>query len=283
MNERYRVWGVVVSVIYAILAIPIVVSNSYTIMFSYMGGGIPWGSYVMLGPSLILSVLVVIMSLLSICFPDISSFFKMEITLILMLLSLMIIFAFNSTYCVLALLYSLAGLLQIRKFWRSVVPEVPGKHLKRVTAFMLIPIAIACATIAFGVAKSTPKMPAEFKGIKFMRSSLRFYDYWSTKPSMGLLVEEQEVQGILFPKNTFLSFDESGKITQAQISEGGVAIQGVDCVYGQNVYFDKAGRMTGTVLPEDQVINGTLYRAGVYLKFNEDGSMETIEYSHDDH
>lgn len=277
MSEKYRVWGIIVTIIFVILAIPIVASNAFVIMFSYMGSNFPWGSYVALGPSLILAVLTVIMSIHSIRFADIRSFFKMEITLILMLGSLMMLLAFDYSYCFYALLYSLTGILQIRKFWRSAAPAVPGKHLKRVMAVMLIALSISCASLAFGLVKSIPKMPADKKGIKFIFGSLQFYDDWSKRLSLGALAEEQEVQGILFPKYTFVFFYESGELMIAQLGEKDVFIQGVNCAAGQNVYFDKSGRITQAVLAEDQFINGKLYRKGDSLRFKEDGSIEVFE------
>lgn len=276
MNEKYRVWGILVTVIFVILAIPLVASNIFLIMWSYMGSDRPWGSYLWLGPSLILAVLTVIMSIHSIRFANIHSFFKMEITLILMLGSLMMLLAFNYSYCFYALLYSLTGILQIRKFWRFAAPEVPGKYLKRVMAVMVIALSISCASLAFGLVKSIPKMPADKKGIKFLSGSLQFYDDWNRKPLMGTLAEDQEVQGILFPKYTHLYFSKSGELEIAQLGERymHVRIQGINCAGSENIYFHRSGKLTSAVLAEDQVINGKSYRKGDSLRFKEDGSIE---------
>jgi len=284
MNEKYRVWGILVTVIFVILAIPLVLSNAFGIMFSYMGSDSPWGSYLGLGPSIILAVLTVIMSIHSMRFADIHSFSKMETILILMLGSLIMLFGLGYAYFFYALLYSLTGILQIRKFWRFAAPEVPGKHLKRAMAVMVIALSISCASLAFGLIKSMPKMSADKKGIKFVSGSLHFYDDWGKRPSLGQLAQEQEVQGILLPKYTFVFFYDSGELSMVQLRERDmcVRIQGINCAGSGNIYFHKSGKLSSAVLAESQFINGKLYQKGDSLGFNEDGSIKVLTNTQDD-
>lgn len=273
MNQHYRRWEIIVTLIFIVLSLPIIYSNIFLILFSRMGTESHWGSDLVLGLPVILALLTVLISIRSIFFVDFGLFIKMELVLALMIANLIILFTLNNAYSLLALCYGLTGILQIRKFWKFALPTITERHLKPAMIVITMATLVSCGTLSHGLAMSAPKLSPDKKGIKFYRGSLQFHDDWKRKLLLGKLAEDQEIQGIIFPKDTFLFFYESGELEIAQLGEKGLRIHGINCAGNENVHFYKSGQLQNARLSEDQMIEGKMYSKGEYLKFNEDGSI----------
>lgn len=273
MNQHYRRWEIIVTLIFTALSLPIIFSNTFLILFSRMGTESHWGSDLVLGLPVILALLIVLISIRSIFFADLGLFLKMELVLALMIANLIILFTLNNVYSLLALSYGLTGILQIRKFWRFASPTITERHLKPAIIVIIMVTLVSCVTLSHGLARSIPKLPPDKKGIKYYKGSLQFHDDWKRKLLLGKLAEDQEIQGIVFPKDTFLFFYESGELQIAKLGEKGLHIHGINCAGNENVHFYKSGQLKNARLSEDQTIEGKMYLKGEYLEFNEDGSI----------
>jgi hypothetical protein len=276
MDEKYRIWGKGITLIFGLLALPVAGTSAVVIAFSHMGTVHPSGSYLSFGPAIVLAALTVIMSINSVRSEDFGSFLKMEVTLVLMLASIIMFIGYRSPYSFYVLTYSIAGILQIGKFWRQVRPEIPGKHLKRAAGILVIAMLISAGTLVVGMVGSIPKLPADKRHIKFYSGSLHFHDDWGKNIYFGTLAQDEQVQGILFSKDTIVFFKKTGELMLAQLRED-TTIEGIHCAGGQNAYFNISGKLTNAVLAEDQLINGTLYRKGDSLGISEDGSIDVLK------
>lgn len=273
MNRHYRRWEIIVTLIFIALSLPIIFANTFLILFSRMGTESHWGSDLVLGLPVILALLIVFISIRGIFFADFGLFLKMELVLVLMIANLIILFALNNAYSLLALCYGLTGILQIRKFWKFASPTITERHLRPAMIVITMATLVSFGTLSYGLAMSVPKLPPDKKGIKFYKESLQFHDDWKRKILLGKLAEDQEIQGILFPKDTFLYFYESGELEIASLGEKGLRIHGINCAGNENVHFYKSGQLQSAKLSEDQMIEGKMYLKGEYLNFNEDGSI----------
>lgn len=274
MDGHYRRWGILVAIIFSVLCIPIVLTNVLMILFSYMGSPFPWGSYLVLGPHIILAILIAFIGIRSIFSANLRLFIMMESILVSMIAILIITFPFYYTYSFFALCYSLLGILQIRKFWRFSSPAITERYLKPAMAIMVIASLICCANLGYGMVRAIPKLAPDKKGIKFVGGTVQFHDDWSKKLSFGLLAEEQEIQGILFSKDTWVYFYESGKLMLAKLMQKDLTIQGIHCAGNKDVSFYESGKLQSASLFEDQEIGGKMYYKGESLLFNEDGSVK---------
>ena len=122
--------------------------------------------------------------------------------------------------------------------------------------------------------RAIPRLAPDKKGIKFVIGSVQFHDDWSKKLSFGLLAEEQEIQGVLFSKDTWVYLDESGKLQMAKLGGEDLTIQRIHCAGNKDVHFYESGKLASAGLSEDQEIGGKMYYKGESLHFNEDGSVE---------
>lgn len=274
MDGHYRRWGILVAIIFSLLCIPMVLINTFVILFSYMGSPFPWESYLTLGPLIILAILIALISIRSIFSANLRLFIMMESVLVSMIAILIIIFSFYYPYSFYALCYSLSGILQIRKFWRFASPAITKRHLKPALVIMVIASLISCASLGYSMVRAIPKLAPDKKGIKFVIGSVQFHDDWNKKLFFGLLAEEQEIQGILFSKDTWVYFYESGKLQMAKLGGKDLTIQRIPCAGNKDVYFYESGKLQGACLSEDQEIGGKMYYKGESLHFNEDGSVE---------
>lgn len=276
MNHYYRKWGIISTIVFIILAVPVAGFNLITILFSHMGTDSPWGTYLFFGPPLIFAGLVVLISIRSIFSPTPGSFRMLGIILALLMANLLLLaFGFGADgimYSLTTFFYGLAGILQIQKFWRPALPQIAKQHFTRTLRIITIATIVSCAPLAYGVVTLVPKLPPDIKGIKFTRGSVQFSDDMRTQIILGQLAEEQEFLGIVFPRYTFLHFYK-GRLSGAQLGENGARIQGIDCAEGAWVYFHDSGRLSGAYLGKDQEIQGILYSKGEYVKFNEDGTV----------
>ncbi len=228
-------------------------------------------SYAIMGPAILLALLVAFFSVRSINFAKPRLFILTESVLILIILNFFLLRGF-----LLALCYSLTGIIQIRKFWKFALPEITGKYLKPAMVILIITISISCAHFSYSIIKFVPKLPPDKKEINFALGTLQFYDEYSRLLHMGLLAQDSQIQGIIFPKDTWVYFYETGEIEMVKLGGKELIIQGIYCAESSNVNFYKSGKIKHATLGKSQEIHGKVYYEGEAIYFNENGSVKKV-------
>jgi hypothetical protein len=81
-----------------------------------------------------------------------------------------------------------------------------------------------------------------------------------------------EVQGVLWPRDTLLEFDEAGKLRWASFHET-VKVEGVDWPGPCSIKFAQNGRIYRAYMLEDCTIQGKQFKDGEVLKVDSKGQV----------
>ncbi|MCX6354069.1 MAG: hypothetical protein NTZ78_04075, partial [Candidatus Aureabacteria bacterium] len=180
-------------------------------------------------------------------------------------------------YSLYGLIYSSAGILQNRKFWRFALHGTQERWVKLSLVVMTVAALISGAALVLAIVMAVPKLPPDKKGIKFERGSVQYYDDWRRELFMGQLSEEQEIHGIRYPQYSWVCFERSGELFAVQLPQEGVTIDGIKCSGKEWVHFYKSGRLESANLAEDREIEGKLYMKGMHVRFDERGKLIPAE------
>ncbi|MFA5164764.1 MAG: hypothetical protein WC481_04300 [Candidatus Omnitrophota bacterium] len=143
-------------------------------------------------------------------------------------------------------------------------------------ALLLSFSSTSCAGLIEDARKTQVK--PQSKKLEFPSGSAVTLSY-SGKVKSAKLSEPFEVQGVLWPKDTQLEFDEAGKLRWASFRET-VKVEGVDWPGPCSIKFAQNGRIYRAYMLEDCTIQGKQYKDGEVLKVDSKGQVIKISDIH---
>ncbi len=121
----------------------------------------------------------------------------------------------------------------------------------------------------------------EIQGIKCSPGDPVYFDYKSGKITSAQLAENLDTQGVLFPKGIGVTFDDTGKITDARShfdtpDKPIIVIKGIKFI--EVSFYDN--KIRGK-LAEDQDVQGYKFQKGSDVTFSEDGKLDSVRLEGD--
>jgi hypothetical protein len=258
------------------MALPLSLSAFLMLVFSHMGmtEDSHLFVYIVLGPVIVLPVFLIYLSLRSMNMASPKTLLGFEISVMLLAVLLLLMSPRSEAgYHFYAFCYSVLGIVHFLNF-RGLLPEFNAQLGGKVTAVCLAAVFLsATGLLGYSVYMNIPKLPDEIKEIEFYKRSLQFHDDFKEKLFMGQLSEEQEVQGMILPRDTWLTFYDTGEIHLIRLP-GEALIKGIFCVPNESIHLYRDGQFEIVKMSRTQKVGGEVYQRNTVLHFAEDGSIE---------
>lgn len=122
----------------------------------------------------------------------------------------------------------------------------------------------------------------EIQGVKCAEDSIVGFHEFGLLRGGAILAEDQKIQGINFPKNTHLSFTTEGRLMAAGLKIGqefmGEKIsKEIWLLFNEEEDINEAGRLISAKTKNDLEIGGEQYPAGTRILFDEQGRVSRAE------